>query len=476
MEYINISSNKRIHKESISSEESTSSSNSFYDSLKKLDDDDFSFPKLKPERKISVESKLPEKFKEILPINKKENESRKSITQTIKEFLGPKPKEKKEDNNFIQDEQRTIEEIITSKGYKCETHFVTTEDGYKLKIFRKTERKINEKNGDYLPPVLLQHGLFDSSDGWVCNGEERSIAFALANNNFDVWLSNSRGNKYCKEHEKYNPKLFEFWQFSFNELGIYDIPAVINYIKSVNKSKEKIIYFGHSQGTTLMFSGLVQKYEFYKENIKLFVALAPVARLSYLDSTLLSIMSKISIHKLMQNIQVYEVCPNSDGTKKFLNFMDKYANGLTNFFLGLISDENSKQYNNKCALSVYLNHYPCGCSLKCLIHYIQIIENKKFTYFDYNKEANFHIYHQISPPEYDLKLIKDIPIMLIGADKDKLATIEDIKWLKDELKENVIYYKIVENMGHLSFMIGKDFSWFDEPLKIIMDKFNDEKL
>ena len=156
--------------------------------------------------------------------------------------------------------------------------------------------------------------------------------------------------------------------------------------------------------------------------------------------------------------------------------MDKYANGLTNFFLGLISDENSKQYNNKCALSVYLNHYPCGCSLKCLIHYIQIIENKKFTYFDYSKEANFHIYHQISPPEYDLKLIKDIPIMLIGADKDKLATIEDIKWLKDELKENVIYYKIVENMGHLSFMIGKDFSWFDEPLKIIMDKFNDEKL
>ena len=72
MEYINISSNKRIHKESISSEESTLSSNSFYDSLKKLDDDDFSFPKLKPERKISVESKLPEKFKEILPINKKE--------------------------------------------------------------------------------------------------------------------------------------------------------------------------------------------------------------------------------------------------------------------------------------------------------------------------------------------------------------------------------------------------------------------
>ena len=77
----------------------------------------------------------------------------------------------------------------------------------------------------------------------------------------------------------------------------------------------------------------------------------------------------------------------------------------------------------------------------------------------------------MSPPEYDLKKIIDIPIMLIGGEKDKLATSEDINWLKDELGENVIYHKIFENMGHLSFMIGKDFSWFDEPLNIILDKF-----
>ena len=86
-------------------------------------------------------------------------------------------------------------------------------------------------------------------------------------------------------------------------MGLYDIPAVIKYIKENNKSNEKIIYFGHSQGTTSMFSGLIQKYDFYKENIKLFVALAPIARLNYLDSTLLSIMSKISMHKLLNQIE-----------------------------------------------------------------------------------------------------------------------------------------------------------------------------
>ena len=484
MDYYQETSNLKPRKESISSLESTSLANSFHDSLHNLDQEEFHPPKLRSARKISVEETIPLKYKEILPSNindkkteRKESDERKTFTQKIKEFLGPKPKEKKEDKMILLDEKRNIEEIITSKGYKCETHFVTTEDGYKLKIFRIPGNKniIDRKEANNLPPVLLQHGIFDSSDGWVCNGEEHSIPFILAKNNFDVWLSNSRGNKYCKEHEIYDSTSFEFWQFSFHDMGLYDIPAVINYIKTVNTSNEKIIYIGHSQGTTLMFSGLIEKYDFYKNNIKLFVALAPIARLSYLDSTLLSLLSKISVHKLMKQIGIYEICPNTEGTKKILNFMDKYANGLTNFFVGLLSDEDSKKCNNKNAMSVYLNHYPCGCSLKCLIHFVQIIENKKFIYFDYKKEANFHIYHQSEPPEYDLSKIKDIPIMLIGGDKDKLSTREDIRWLKNELKENVIYDKILENIGHLSFLIGKDFSWFDEILQILLENFYREK-
>ena len=484
MDYIKDLSYLKQRKQSMSSNDSTSSSNSLLASFHNIEDDEFRPPKLRSQRKISVEEKIPEKYKEVFPFNldpnskRKESDQENSITQKIKEFLGPKPKDKKEENILAQDEKRTIEEIITSKGFKCETHFVTTEDGYKLKIFRipgdKNENIPDEKRNTF-PPVLLQHGIFDSSDGWVCNGEEHSIAFVLAKNNFDVWLSNSRGNKYCKSHEKYNSQNYEFWQFSFNEMGLYDIPAVIKYIKEKNKSNEKIIYFGHSQGTTSMFSGLIQKYDFYKENIKLFVALAPIARLNHLDSTLLSILSKISMHKLLNQIELLEICPNSEGTQKVLNFMDKYANGLTNFVLGLISDEDSKQCNDKNAISVYLNHFPCGCSLKCLIHFIQIIDNKKFVFFDYQKEANFHIYYQITPPEYDFSKIKDLSIILIGGENDKLSTREDIKWLVNELNENVIYAKIVENMGHLSFLIGKDFTWFNDVLKIIIKDFYVEK-
>ena len=479
MDYFKEVSNLKPRKESLISQESTSSTNSFYKTFQEIEEEEeFTPPKLRSERKISVEQKIPETFQEIIssPVKeRKKSDESKSITQKIKEFLEPKLKEKKEENLLAFDEKRTMEEIITSKGFKCEIHYTITEDGYKLKIYRIPGNKDYKNDRNKLPPVLLQHGIFDSSDGWVCNGEDHSIAFVLAKNNFDVWLSNSRGNKYCKEHEKYNSKSFEFWQFSFHEMGIYDIPAVINYIKTVNKTNEKIIYFGHSQGTTLMFSGLSEKYDFYKENIKLFVALAPIARLTYLESTLLSLMSKISMHKLFKKMEVYEVCPNTEGTKKMMNFMDKYANGLMGFFIGLLSDEDSSICNNKNALSVYFNHYPCGSSLKCLIHFVQIIESKKFIKYDYNKEANLFIYHQIEPPEYDLSKIKDIPMMLIGGEKDKLSTREDIRWLKNELKENVIYSKIIENMGHLSFMVGKDFSWFDEILQILLKNYYTEK-
>ena len=399
-----------------------------------------------------------------------QNQDNKSHFQKIKEFF--RSSKKNPDNPLEKDEDRTIEEIIYSKGFNVQKHLVKTEDGYILTIFRIPGGK-DCKDPDHNPPILFQHGIFDSSDGWVCNGEEHSIPFIFAKNNFDVWISNSRGNKYCKEHEKYDNKSFEFWQFSFHEMGLYDIPAVINFINSINKSGEKIIYFGHSQGTSLMFSGLTQKFDFYKNNIKLFVALAPVARLANIGSKILSILSKISIHKLVSKIKIYEMAPSTKTSMCLMNFMENHASSLTNFFIDLISDSNSKDNNNQNAIAVYFKHYPCGSSLKCLIHFIHIIKSKKFIYYDYKKEANFALYHQAEPPEYDLNIIKDFPIMLIGGELDKLGTPEDIKWLNDELAKNnnVIYYKIVPNMGHLTFLIAKDFSWFDEPFQIIMEKF-----
>ncbi len=405
---------------------------------------------------------------------KDKTEQKKTIKEQFEEKFGDlfKPKQTKINLQLPKnyDEDRTIEQIIIVKGFKVERHHVPTPDGFILNLFRIPGNKTCS-DPSHLPPVLFQHGVLDSSDGWVCNGEKHSLPFVLAEKGFDIWLSNSRGNKYCKEHKKYEVESFEFWQFSFDELGCIDVPSVIDYIKKINLSGEKIIYFGHSQGTSLIFAGLASKFDYYKENIKLVVALAPVARLSHVSSKILNFFSAISVDKMISKTKTYEIGGSTEEGKALYEYVHKYAKGLPNFMLGLLSDVGSKEINNQSSIDVYMKHYPCGSSLKCFKHFVQIIKSGKFTKYDYNKEANFVLYGNAEPPEYDLSVIKDLPIILIGGEEDRLANPEDVKWLKEVLGTNVIYYRIVPKMGHISFLCGNDFSWFIEPLEIIMKDF-----
>ena len=91
--------------------------------------------------------------------------------------------------------------------------------------------------------------------------------------------------------------------------------------------------------------------------------------------------------------------------------------------------------------------------------------------------SEYSNYESDETGEYDLSVIKDFPIMLIGGDMDKLGTPEDVTWLRDELSKNnnIVYFKILPNMGHLSFMVANDYSWFDEAFQIIMNLRKEKK-
>ena len=100
----------------------------------------------------------------------------------------------------------TFRRFVTNKlGYPLEKHIYTTDDGYINTVYRipgikGTNPPLTEKNPQR-PVVIYQHGLIDCCIGIVA-AEEDSIGIRLVNMGYDLWLNNSRGNRYSRDHQK----------------------------------------------------------------------------------------------------------------------------------------------------------------------------------------------------------------------------------------------------------------------------------
>lgn len=118
-----------------------------------------------------------------------------------------------------------------------ENHFVKTKDRYINLMFRVYKKSPFSKIKDFKnslipkPVILMQHGVADSSDSFILNDADKSPAFIAAAQGYDVWLPNSRGNKYSRNHELYTDRDEKYWDYSFSDISKYDLPAFIEYIK-----------------------------------------------------------------------------------------------------------------------------------------------------------------------------------------------------------------------------------------------------
>ena len=66
---------------------------------------------------------------------------------------------------------------------------------------------------------------------------------------FDVWIDGNRGTLYQRDHINESIDEKEYWDFSFYEMGLYDIPAEIEYITDFT-GQESLSYIGKSLSTT----------------------------------------------------------------------------------------------------------------------------------------------------------------------------------------------------------------------------------
>ena len=80
-----------------------------------------------------------------------------------------------------------------------------------------------------------------------------------------------------------------FVNYSWHEMGVYDLPAVLDYVLT-NTSQKDLYYIGHSMGTS-MFYVLTSSMPQYNKKIKLMTSLAPIAYMAYTTSPLPKLLS-----------------------------------------------------------------------------------------------------------------------------------------------------------------------------------------
>ncbi|XP_047503643.1 lipase 1-like [Pieris napi] len=344
--------------------------------------------------------------------------------------------------------RQSFEELATKYGHPPQEYQVTTEDGYILTLHRFP--------GSRDIPVLLQHGTLDSSATWILRGND-SLGITLANANYDVWMSNLRGNTYSRKHTYLDPDTdAAFWDIDLDHFGIYDLSAIIDFILQVTGAK-KLNAIGHSAGNTVFYVlGSIRPQ--YNSKINVLIALAPIAYfhsnhkpvawLSKNAEIINNILLAFNIHELLGETKLQRKLAKLICSQPDIGY-EICMNSLLFPLVGFDNEEISPEFN-----PIIFGHFPAGFPRKTLIHYSQIFQRKSFGPFDYGDD-NVKYYNRTRPPSYNLSAVS-MRIILIAGQNDKLAPLKNVNRLRKNLP-NVVKYIVPsqKRFNHIDFTWGE---------------------
>uniref|UniRef100_A0A8B9CUJ7 AB hydrolase-1 domain-containing protein n=1 Tax=Anser brachyrhynchus TaxID=132585 RepID=A0A8B9CUJ7_9AVES len=327
---------------------------------------------------------------------------------------------------------RVKNQMICYRGYPSEEYEVLTRDGYYVRLNRIPHGREKPGNGGPKLVVFLQHGLLGEGSNWVENLSNNSLGFILADSGYDVWLGNSRGTRWSQRHQHLSTDQVEFWDFSFHEMAMYDLPAMINFV--LRKTGQKQIYYvGYSQGATIAFIAFSSMPEL-AQKVKMFFALAPAVIINYLCPLFPQLLlgqtdASLRMRKLWRFLP--DLCRHPVLHKPCATLL---------FLLGGYNEKNL----NTTRLDVYTAHYPDRTSVKNMIHWAQV----DFKAFDYGSE------NQETPPSYQLEKMP-VPTALWSGGEDWAVDWRDVQLLLPRIA-HVVSYVHIADWNHWDFIWGLD--------------------
>eukprot|EP00122_Pirum_gemmata_P001762 Pgem_evm1s1590 len=354
---------------------------------------------------------------------------------------------------YGRESRMTFVDFVKEQNYPIEVHNVTTKDGFILKMgripYNKSIANGNPKKGTF----FLQHALLCSATDWVIS-KNNSLPYLLAQNGYEVFLGNARGNTYSDVHTNYNKTDPRFWDWSFDDMAKYDLPAMVNRALELSGDKQTY-YVGHSQGTLMAFIGFNNREVGSK--IKQFFALAPIAQLNGMNG-LFRYLTYLPLYAF-QNVLGYfgkgQFLPSTELVKKLGNvFCGSLTPWICKQVIFLICGWNTDNFDKE-RLPIQLAHTPAGTSVKNVLHFALNHKNQRFGQYDYGSAAlNKKKYGTSEPPLYDFDRY-EVPTTLIYGTNDLLASKSDISWLKGQLGSNLKNDIEIAKYQHLDFVWGK---------------------
>ncbi|XP_040999286.1 uncharacterized protein LOC121245072 isoform X2 [Juglans microcarpa x Juglans regia] len=397
----------------------------------------------------------------------------------------PAPTER--NNTFHQSlntDARTCQDVITELGYPYEAIHVVTADGYVLLLERIPRR-------DARKAVYLQHGIMDSSMGWVSNGVVGSPAFAAFDQGYDVFLGNLRG-LVSREHVDKNISSRQYWRYSINEHGTEDIPAMIEKIHQVKTSELKLgqpeleletddqLYklcaVCHSLGGAAMLMYVItRRVEEKPHRLSRLVLLSPAG---FHDDSNFVFTIVEHLFLVLAPILSPFVTSFYIPTRFFRMLLNKLARdfhnypavgGLVQTLMSYVVGGDSSNWVGVLGLPHYnMNDMP-GVSFHVALHLAQMKHSGKFQMFDYGSaSANMEVYGSSEPLDLgEYYWLIDIPVNLVAGRKDKVIRPSMVRKHYKLMKEsgvNVSYNEF--EYAHLDFT----FSHHEELLAYVMSR------
>ncbi|XP_017143216.1 lipase 3-like [Drosophila miranda] len=347
-------------------------------------------------------------------------------------------------------------DYIRMHNYPVEKHTAVTQDGYILALYRIPNSPRRPSTSGPKPAVLFVHGMTCSSDYWVIIGPDQGLPFLLADEGYDVWLINSRGNTYSRKHLTISPNSEDFWQFDWHEIGIYDTTTSIDFILSMT-GQTAVHYVGHSQGATSFLAMLSMRPE-YNIKVKTSHLLGPVAFSGKMPSKLYKAINTFYLQlgdmELMYNTPFWSRIFSSLCTVLLLRHT------LCRNMAFLISGGSSRHLNMT-LLPAMAATASAGISTRQIKHYAQLIDSGRFALYDFGKRENLAIYGTTDPPDYPLNEVNPLsPIDFYYSDNDGMAAVEDVLLTIHSLPNARGHRHQLSDWGHIDYVFGNNLKFY----------------